>query len=266
MGLSKIQQMFDFTGKVAIVTGGGRGIGPTIAVAFADAGADVTVTSRTKSELDKVVKDIEATGRKGLAVAADIGKAKEVQKVVDATVDKFGKVDILVNNAGFFPYNLFLDMTEEDWDRVQDTNIKGQFLMAQAAARQMVKQGHGGKIVNIASVEGEFPITAGRTHYHASKGAIINFTRGLAKELAQYNINVNAVAPGLTDTPGAQAMTGGYSLDSFGDRIPLGRLGKPEDIAPPVLFMASDAARYIAGFTLFVEGGMLLGRGWKRIG
>jgi NAD(P)-dependent dehydrogenase (short-subunit alcohol dehydrogenase family) len=258
--------MFDFSGKVAIVTGGGRGIGPAIAVGFADAGADVTVTSRTKSELDKVVRDIEKAGRKGLAVAADIGKAKEVQKVVDATVDKFGKVDILVNNAGFFPYNLFLDITEEDWDRVQDTNIKGQFLMAQAAARQMVKQGNGGKIVNIASVEGEFPITAGRTHYHASKGAIINFTRGLAKEMAQYNINVNAVAPGLTDTPGAQSMTGGYSLDSFGERIPLGRLGKPEDIAPPVLFMASDAARYITGFTLFVEGGMLLGRGWKRIG
>ena len=266
MALSEIQKMFDFTGKVAIVTGGGRGIGPEVALAFADAGADVTVTSRTKSELDKVVKDIEKTGRKGLAVVADVGRAKDVQKVVDATVEKFGKVDILVNNAGYFPYNLFLDITEEDWDRVQDTNIKGQFMMAQAVAKQMVKQGHGGKIINIASIEGEFPITAGRTHYHASKGAIINFTRGLAKELAQYNISVNGVAPGLTDTPGAQAMTGGYSLDSFGERIPLGRLGKPEDIAPPVLFMASDAARYIAGFTLFVEGGLLLGRGWKRIG
>ena len=266
MGLSKIQQLLDFTGKVAIVTGGGRGIGPAIALGFADAGADVVITSRTKTELDEVVKEIEKMGKKGLAVTADIGKAADVQKVVDAAVDKFGEIDILVNNAGFFPYSPFLDITEEDWDRVQDTNIKGTFLTCQAVARQMIKQGNGGKIVNTASIEGEFPITAGRTHYHASKGAVINFTRGLAKELASYNINVNAVAPGLTDTPGARGLTGGYGLDSFGDRIPMGRLGKPEDIASAVLFLASDAAEYIAGFTLFVDGGLLLGRGWKRIG
>ena len=266
MGLSKIQELLDFTGKVAIVTGGGRGIGPAIALGFADAGADVVVASRTKVELDKVVEEIEAMGRKGLAVTADIGKAVDVQKLVKATMDKFGKIDILVNNAGYFPYNPFLDITEEEWDRVQDTNIKGQFLCAQAVARQMVKQGNGGKIVNTASIEGEFPITAGRTHYHAAKGAVINFTRGLAKELAQYKINVNAVAPGLTDTPGTRAFTGGYSLESFGERIPMGRLGQPEDIAWAVLFLASDAAEYIAGFTLFVDGGMLLGRGWKRLG
>ena len=266
MGLSKMQKLLDFTGKVAIVTGGGRGIGPAIALGFADAGADVVITSRTKAELDKVLKDIEEMGRNGLAVTADIGRAADVQKVVDATVEKFGKIDILVNNAGYFPYNLFLDITEEEWDRVQDTNIKGQFLCAQAVARQMVKQGNGGKIINTASIEGEFPITAGRTHYHASKGAVINFTRGLAKELAQYNISVNAIAPGLIDTPGSRAVTGGYSLDSFGERIVKGRLGKPEDIAWPILFLASDAAEYIAGFTLFGDGGLLLGRGWKRIG
>lgn len=266
MGLSKIQKLLDFTGKVAIVTGGGRGIGPAIALGFADAGADVAVTSRTQAELDKVVKDIEAMGRKGLAVAADIGRSADVKNVVKATLDKFGKIDILVNNAGYFPYSPFLDITEEEWDRVQDTNIKGQFLCAQAVARQMVKQGNGGKIVNTSSIEGEFPITAGRTHYHAAKGAVINFTRGLAKELAQHKINVNAVAPGLTDTPGSRAFTGGYSLDSFGERIPLGRLGKPEDMAWAALFLASDAAEYITGFTLFVEGGMLLGRGWKRLG
>lgn len=266
MGLSKIQKLLDFTGKVAIVTGGGRGIGPAIALGFADAGADVAVTSRTQAELDKVVKEIEATGRKGLAVAADIGRSADVKNVVKATLDKFGKIDILVNNAGYFPYSPFLDITEEEWDRVQDTNIKGQFLCAQAVARQMVKQGNGGKIVNTASIEAEFPITAGRAHYHASKGAVVNFTRGLAKELAQYKINVNAVAPGLTDTPGVQSMTGGYSLASFGERIPLGRLGKPEDMAWAALFLASDAAEYITGFTLFVDGGMLLGRGWKRLG
>lgn len=266
MGLSKIQKLLDFTGKVAIVTGGGRGIGPAIALGFADAGADVVITSRTTAELDKVIKDIEKMGRKGLAVTADIGRAADVQKVVDATVKKFGKIDILVNNAGYFPYSLFLDITEEEWDRVQDTNIKGQFLCAQAVARQMVKQGNGGKIINTASIEGEFPITAGRTHYHASKGAVINFTRGLAKELAQYKISVNAVAPGLIDTPGSRAVTGGYSLDSFGERIVMGRLGKPQDIANAILFLASDAAEYIAGFTLFVDGGLLLGRGWKRIG
>ncbi|GAI20110.1 unnamed protein product, partial [marine sediment metagenome] len=124
MGLSKIQKLLDFTGKVAIVTGGGRGIGPAIALGFADAGADVAVASRTKVELDKVVKDIEAMGRKGLAVTADIGRSADVKNVVKATLDKFGKIDILVNNAGYFPYSPFLDITEEEWDRVQDTNIK----------------------------------------------------------------------------------------------------------------------------------------------
>ena len=132
MGLSKIQKLLDFTGKVAIVTGGGRGIGPAIALGFADAGADVVVASRTKAELEQVVKQIEATGRKGLAVAADIGRSADVQKLVNATLDKFGKIDILVNNAGFFPYSLFLDITEEDWDRVQDTNIKGTFRQRRA--------------------------------------------------------------------------------------------------------------------------------------
>jgi NAD(P)-dependent dehydrogenase (short-subunit alcohol dehydrogenase family) len=176
MGLSKIQQLLDFTGKVAIVTGGGRGIGPAIALGFADAGADVVVTSRTKAELDQVVKDIEEMGGKGLAVAADIGKAADVKKIVNATVDKFGKIDILVNNAGYFPYNLFLDITEEEWDRVQDTNIKGQFLCAQAVARQMVKQGSGGKIVNTASIEGEFPITAGHGRSPEATASILSVT------------------------------------------------------------------------------------------
>ena len=263
---SKIQELFDFTGKVAIVTGAGKGVGHAIAVWLADAGADVVVSSRTLSDLEKVVKEIEADGHKGLAVPADVSKGIDVKRLFDAAVNGFGKVDILVNNAAIFPYAPFLDMTEADWDKVQNTNIKGMFMCSQAAAKQMVKQGGGGKIVNIASIEGEFPLTAGRVHYHASKGAVINFTRGLAKELAEYKINVNAIAPGMTETPGLEAAMGGWKPDAITGRIPLGRLGTPDDIAKAVLFIASDAAEYITGFTLFVDGGLLLGRGWKRIG
>ena len=263
---SKIQELFDFTGKVAIVTGGGKGVGVGIANWLADAGADVVVMSRTLSDLDKVVKDIEATGQKGLAVAGDVSKAADVNRMVESTIKKFGKIDILVNNAAIFPYSNFFDLTEAQWDQVQNINIKGMFLCCQAVAKQMVKQGGGGKIVNIASIEGEFPLTAGRVHYHASKGAVINFTRGLAKELAEYKINVNSIAPGMTETPGLEAAMGGWKPDAITGRIPLGRLGQPDDVAKAVLFMASDAAEYITGALLFVDGGLLLGRGWKRIG
>lgn len=266
--MSEMQKLLDLSGKVAIVTGAGRGIGPAIALELADAGADVVVASRTLAELEKVAKKVEALGRKALAVTADVGRAADVKKLVEATMSQFGKIDILVNNAGIFPVKPFLEITEEEWDRVQDTNIKSQFLCCQAVAREMVKQGNGGKIVNLSSIEGAFPLTAGRTHYHASKGAVIMFTQGLAKELANYKINVNAVAPGLTDTPGAQSMAGMYDLNSFvaTARIPLGRLGQPEDIARAVHFLASDAADYITGFCLFVDGGLLLGRGWRPIG
>ena len=263
---SKIQELFDFTGKVAIVTGGGKGVGVGIATWLADAGADVVVMSRTLSDLEKVVKEIEAIGQKGLAVAGDVSKSADVNRMVESAVEKFGRVDILVNNAAIFPSYSFLDTTEEQWDQVQNINIKGMFLCSQAVARQMVKQGDGGKIVNIASIEGEFPLTAGRVHYHASKGAVINFNRGLAKELAQYKINVNAIAPGMTDTPGLTAAMGGIKPDAIIGRIPLGRLGTPEDVAKAVLFMASDASEYVTGAILFVDGGLLLGRGWKRIG
>jgi NAD(P)-dependent dehydrogenase (short-subunit alcohol dehydrogenase family) len=263
---SKIQELMDFEGKVAVVTGAGKGVGVGIATWLADAGANVVVTSRTLSDLEKVVKDIEATGRKALAIPGDISRAADVKRVFDGAVRHFGKIDILVNNAAIFPSYNFLEITEQQWQQVQDINVKGTFLCAQAAARQMVKQGKGGKIVNIASIEGEFPLTAGRTHYHASKGAVINFTRGLAKELAEYKINVNAIAPGMTDTPGLSAAMGGWKPDAMTGRIPLGRLGTPDDIAKAVLFLASDAAAYVTGAILFVDGGLLLGRGWKKIG
>ena len=263
---SKIQELLDFTGKVAIVTGAGKGVGVGIATWLADAGADVVVTSRTLADLEKVVKDIEATGRKALAIPGDISRAADVKRVFDGAIRHFGKIDILVNNAAIFPSYNFLEITEQQWDQVQDINVKGTFLCSQAAAKQMVKQGKGGKIVNIASIEGEFPLTSGRVHYHASKGAVINFTRGLAKELAEYKINVNAIAPGMTETPGLEAAMGGWKPDAITGRIPLGRLGQPDDVAKAVLFLASDAASYITGTILFVDGGVMLGRGWKKIG
>jgi NAD(P)-dependent dehydrogenase (short-subunit alcohol dehydrogenase family) len=263
---SKIQELMDFSGKVAIVTGAGKGVGVGIATWLADAGSDVVVTSRTLADLEKVVKDIEATGHKALAIPGDVSRAADVKRVVEAARNHFGKIDILVNNAAIFPSCRFLEITEQQWQQVQDVNVKGMFLYSQAVVREMVKKGNGGKIVNIASIEGEFPLTSGRVHYNASKGAVINFTRGLAKELAENKINVNAIAPGITETPGMEMAMGGFKSDAITDRIPLGRLGMPDDIAKAVLFLASDAAVYITGTILFVDGGIMLGRGWKKTG
>jgi 2-deoxy-D-gluconate 3-dehydrogenase len=262
MSDSVVQKMLDLTGKTAIVTGAAMGIGRGIALMLAHAGANIVVADINLEGARKVVGEIEALERKALVIEADVSKAVDIKRMVEATVDKFGGVDILVNNAGIIPLKPALDLEEEDWDQVQDVNIKGTFLCSQAVAREMVKQGRGGKIVNLASIDGVYPLMVGFTHYDATKAAVIMLTKSLAKELAPHKINVNAVAPGIVDTPGVWKLAEPLGLDPnvvFSPRIPLGRLQQPEDVAKAVLFLASDGAEYITGICLFVEGGFLVG-------
>ncbi len=253
--------MFSLENKVAIVTGARRGIGQGIALALAQAGADIVVSDINQEECQKVVEEIEGLGRKGLAVKCDVTQKSEVEEMVAQTVKEFGKVDILVNNAGIAGMKPFLDLTEEEWDRVLDINLKGQFLCARAAAKEMVKQ-KWGRIINIAS------IAAGQTgigfaqsvHYCASKGGVTAMTEAMAVEFAPLGINVNAIGPGIIET----AMTEDFLADEkmkqwLLSRIPKGRFGQPKDVAAAAVFLASDEADYITGATLFVDGGWLAG-------
>lgn len=262
MSDSVVNRLLDLTDRVAIVTGGARGIGESVALLLAHAGADVAVADLNLEGMNKVAAEIEALGRKALAIQADVTRAADVERMVQATVERFGGVDIVVNNAGIIPPKpTALDVEEEDWERVHDTNVKGVFLCSRAVAREMVRQGRGGKIVNIASFEGVKPFIGGMIHYEASKAAVIMFTRSLARALAEHRINVNAVGPGVIDTPGVRGPVESLGLDPvavFGPRIPWGRLGQPEDVARAVLFLASDAAEYITGVCLFIDGGILL--------
>jgi len=243
--------------KVAIVTGSSRGIGKAIAMKFAREGASVVVNSRKKVDAEKVVKEILADGGRAVAVEADVSKAKDVQKLIVATLKSFGKLDIFVNNAGVISYSSFLDLKEEEWDALMAVDLKGVYLCTQAAAKQMIKQGKGGKIINISSIAGfiGFPRLA---HYCAAKAGVIELTKQVAIELAPYKINVNSIGPGVINTD----MTKGIEddpkqLKQIISRIPLGRIGEPEDIANAAAFLASDEADYITGEVVFVDGGWL---------
>lgn len=244
----------DLSGKTAIVTGGSKGIGFGMAQALAHAGADIVVVSRNLAEGEKAAEEIMGFGRKAIAISCDVTVPSAVDAMVAKTVEVFGKVDILLNNAGMNIRKPVVELSEEDWDRVLDTNLKGIFLVARRAGMEMIRQ-KGGKIINIASILGMIglPMLA---PYAASKGGIVQMTKVMALEWAQYNINVNAIAPAYIKTP----MTAGWLSDK--DRLqailsstPMGRLGSIEDLAGPVVFLASDMASYITGHTLMVDGG-----------
>jgi 3-oxoacyl-[acyl-carrier protein] reductase len=243
-------------GKVAIVTGGSRGIGRAIATTLAAAGATVVVNYKgNQSAADEVVRAIEAAEGQSLAVQADISKPDEVERLFKTTLDRYGKIDILVNNAGITRDTLLLRMKEEDFDAVLDTNLRGVYLCTKAALRPMTKA-RGGRIVNITSVVGLMG-NAGQSNYAAAKAGIIGFTKSTAREMASRNITINAVAPGYVETE----LTGVLSdqiRTAILENIPLGRLGTPQDIANVVCFLASDQAAYITGQTLTVDGGMVM--------
>jgi len=212
------------------------------------------------------VEQIKVRDGKAQAIHADASSAADAEKVTQATVEAFGHLDILVNNAGIFPHSPVLEISEGIWDRVLDINIKGVYFYSRAAAKEMIKAGQGGKIVNMASMEGLHP-RADLAHYVTSKGGVVMLTKALALELAPHNILVNAIAPGGIMTPGAveQAVALealGRSLEEIGDtflaRLPLGRMGEPDDVAKVVLFLASAAADYMTGSVVLVDGGYLL--------
>ncbi len=249
----------DLAGKVAIITGARRGMGRTHALALAKAGAKVVVSDISSEDCQIVVGEIKKSGGEAMAIECDVSKKEEVEKMVKLTIDKWGKLDILVNNAGIVQSKPFLELTEEDWDKTIDINLKGYFFCAQAAAREMVKQ-KSGAIVNIASVAmGQVGVGfSGITHYCASKGGIVAMTEALAGELAPYNIRVNAIAPGAIDTPmSASAKTDPKMLEMTLNMIPLHRMGKAEEIASTVLFLTSAASSYITGSIVVVDGGWL---------
>ncbi len=262
-----IKQLVDLNGKTALVTGGALGIGKAIAGRLAEAGSAVMVADINLEAARQTVDEIEKMGGKAAAIQIDVSHVEDVQRMTQATVDTYGTLDILVNNAGVFPFSDVLKTPESLWDRVLDINLKGAFFAAQAAAQKMITTGKGGKIINIASIDAFHP--AGMlVHYDASKGGMVMMTRSLAVELARHQINVNAVAPGAIQTPGAAAgsaaMLAGSNLipeqiaQAFTQRIPLGRQGAPDDIARVVLFLASHLADYMTGETVVVDGGYLL--------
>jgi NAD(P)-dependent dehydrogenase (short-subunit alcohol dehydrogenase family) len=246
------------SGKTAIVTGSRRGIGRAIALAMAREGANVFVSDISREDCQKVVGEIEKLGRKGLALKCDVSSSKDVEDMVKRTVAEFGKVDILINNAGIMDFKPFLELTEEEWDKTLNVNLKGQFLCARAAGRVMIKS-KWGRIINIASISSggcgiAFPLIA---HYTASKGGVMALTEALAMELTPQGINVNAICPGAIDTDISKGVKESGQLAQVLARIPKGRLGQPEEIANLAVFLASEEADYISGAAIVIDGGWL---------
>ena len=244
----------DVKGKVAIVLGASRNIGRTLAVGLAHAGADVIAASRSISDLESVAAEIRAMGRKALVQPVDVTKAKDIQRMVDASMATFGRIDILVNNAGININKSALDMTEEDWDLVLDTNLKSYFLASQAVGRHMVQQ-RKGKIINISSTFGLVGFEK-RAAYASSKGGVGQLTKVLAIEWGPYNVNVNAIAPTATRTTINEELFANEAWQKFMlDRLPVKRFCQPVDLVGAVVFLASDASDMVTGITLPVDGG-----------
>jgi 3-oxoacyl-[acyl-carrier protein] reductase len=242
--------------KVAIITGGGTGIGRNIALEFAKQGAKVVIGSRNMASLEKVVEEIKALGGHSLAIATDVSVAEQVRSLVKQTVDNFGRIDILVNNAGIVISRPFMEKTVEDWIRTLEVNLIGVFLCSQAAAKYMLQQ-KSGKIINISSIRGiDHCGREGIMDYSASKGAVINLTKTMAKELAPH-INVNTVAPGHTLTEMTQPLPDEIKRTMIEGSY-LKRMAQPEDIAKAIIFLASDDANFITGQLLLVDGGFSL--------
>ncbi len=246
-----------FSGKTAIVTGASRGIGRAIAVTLAGEGANVVVNYNARRDAaDEVADAVRGFGVEALVVQADVGHANDVDRLVSTALDQFKRIDVLVNNAGITRDTLIMRMSEDDWDAVISTNLKSAFLMTKAVLRPMLRQ-RGGRIVNITSISGVMG-NVGQANYSASKAGMIGLTRSTAREVASRNITCNAVAAGVVDTDIWQGVPDA-AIDALLQLVPLGRKGTPEDIAAAVAFLASDAAAYITGQVLNVDGGMVMG-------
>ena len=244
-------------GQVAIVTGGGTGIGRGIALEFAKAGADVVVASRRLSVLEKVGEEVTALGRRSLAVQTDISRKTDVDNLVRRVMGEFGTIDILVNNAVIFTRTPVMEISEDDWDKTFDVNLKGYYLCSQAVGRGMIER-RKGSIINVASTAGFRVGPTNSTIYSIAKAGVIMLSRGLARELGSYNVRVNTIAPGPVRVErGRSLWSNPERLKQEEARMPLGRMGEPSDIGSVAVFLASDASSYMTGSTIVVDGGLL---------
>ncbi len=242
-------------GRVAVVTGGSRGIGAAIAALLAEAGAAVVVSGRDADRLERTAKDLEATGASIATVIADVASREDCERLVDTAKQRFGRLDVLVNNAGITRDGLVVRMKDDDWDRVMETNLRGAFLMTRAAAKVMMRQ-KSGRIINIASVAGAMG-NAGQANYSAAKAGLIGLTKSTARELAHWSILVNAVAPGLIATDMSAAIPEA-AREALLAQVPLGRIGTAREVAEVVRFLAGEGAAYITGQVLHVNGGLYI--------
>ncbi|WP_186579410.1 SDR family NAD(P)-dependent oxidoreductase [Aquibacillus kalidii] len=248
--------MFDLTGKVAFITGAGRGIGKTIAQGLANAGADVVLVSRTKEEIENAANGISnETGRKALAIVGDVTESRSVNDTVKKAMEHFGHIDILINNAGASVRETALNLSEENWDKVMNVNFKSVFLMSQAVGKYMVERNFG-RIVNIASVASALSLSSG-TPYGPSKAGVVQLTKQLANEWATKGVTVNAISPWFFKTSlNAQALDNDEFRSVLENRTPMKRLGQLEELVAPVIMFCSDDASYITGQNLFIDGGV----------
>lgn len=268
MESTPLNKLLDLSAKTAIVTGGAMGIGFGITYRLSEAGANVVIADIDGEEANNVAQQLKAKGWRAQAIACDVSKAADVEKLVAETVKTFSTVDILVNNAGIYPNILVMNMREEDFGKVIDVNLKSVFLCTQKVAKQMIDQGKGGKIINITSIDALHPSSAGLAHYDASKHGVWGFTKNVALELAPHKIWVNAIAPGGIATPGVEKIQKSLELpqgvdmqkliENFMAKIPMKRIGEADDIGKVALFLASDMASYITGAQIVVDGGVLL--------
>jgi gluconate 5-dehydrogenase len=253
-----MKDLFDLSGKVAIVTGASRGLGQYYATALAKAGADLVITSRKLSALTEFKQQIESLGRKALPVQLDVLSQSDIENMVRLAVKEYGKIDILVNNAGMNIRKPTTEVTQQDWDAVLDTNLKGSFFCAQAVAKEMIKRKYG-RIINIGSCTCVFGME-GIAAYSASRGAILSMTRTLAAEWGKYGVTVNVLAPGWFKTAQNAVLYQNKDwVNYITDRIPLNRVGQPHDLDGAVVFLASDASEYITGQMLLIDGGFTTG-------
>lgn len=251
-----MKNLFDVSGKIALVVGASSGIGKQFAKALAEQGANVAIAARRVERLEQLKSEIENFGVKCLAVPCDITDENSILSCVSSVKKEFGRIDILCNNAGIDIFGDFLTYSTENWDKTMDTNIKGMFLMSREVGKLMKEQGYG-KVINTASIGGRFA-SEGNIAYYAAKGAVVNFTRGLAADLAPFNVTVNAIGPGVFDTELThESLSTPLGQGSLA-RVPLKRFGKDGDLDGILLYFASDASSYCTGQTIYVDGGLTM--------
>jgi len=251
-------ERFGLNGKVAIVTGGSKGLGRAIAIGMGEVGAKVVVVSRTKHLIEETANEITSRGGKAIAIPVDVRSEDDIRNAVKGTMDAFGRLDVLVNNAGIAPMNKTVNVTPEEWNDVIGTNLTSNFLFARMAFKSAMKEQRSGKIINIGSVLG-FMASNMAPHYCAAKAGLAHLTKAFALEWARYNINVNCIAPGFFNTDMTKEQQEDEAHQKFMRfKIPFRRLGEPEEIVPAAIFLASEAASYITGATFIIDGGYMI--------